>query len=96
MNQFEYQFCQLLCHYDDEFKKLSFFEQYRRTPGMYKDFLMSEYKVFGENEYDNICNYIDANAHNRDSIVYDIVESIKHIDGINAEVWKCVTDKMGF
>ena len=43
-----------------------------------------------------MCDYLSANAHKDAQLVDDIVESLKQFDGINAEIWKYVSEKMGY
>ena len=96
MNYAEYKFSQLLCVYDDEFKNAPHDEQYYSAMRLYQDFMSSRYNRVSKAEYDCMCDYLSANAHKDAQLVDYIVESLKQFDGINAEIWKYVSEKMGY
>jgi hypothetical protein len=43
-----------------------------------------------------MCDYLSANEHKKVKLGDEIVESLKQFDGINAEVWKYVSEKLGY
>ena len=96
MNYAEYKFSQLLSVYDEEFKNAPHDEQYYSAMRLYQDFMSSSYNRVSKAEYDCMCDYLSANAHKDAQLVDDIVESLKQFDGINAEIWKYVSEKMGY
>lgn len=96
MNYPEFLFSQLLSVYDDEFKNSPHDEQYCNAMRLYQDFTNSTYSLAYKSEYDCMCDYLSANAHKDAQLVDEIVESLKQFDGINAEVWKYVSEKLGY
>ena len=100
MNQHEYQFSQLLCHYDDEFKVKPYDEQWELVPQMYLDFTNSKFNDDSKGEYDCIVNYLNADMHKVSSVANEIVESIFNMidtfDKIDADVWALISKRVGF
>jgi hypothetical protein len=43
-----------------------------------------------------MCNYLSANQHKKVQIGDEIVTSLNNFDGFNAEVWKYVSEKLGY
>jgi hypothetical protein len=96
MNYPQYLFSQLLCVYDDEFKAMPHDNQFFTSLRLYKDFTNSTYSLAYKSEYDCMCDYLSANEHKKVKLGDEIVESLKQFDGINAEVWKYVSEKLGY
>jgi hypothetical protein len=92
----EYLFAQLLSIYDEEFKEMPYDDQYELVPQLYEDFFNSKFNDTLKGEYDCIVNYLSANQHKKVKLGDEIVESLKQFDGINAEVWNYVSDKLGY
>jgi hypothetical protein len=96
MNYAEYLFSQLLSVYDDGFKNAPYDEQFYDAMRLYQDFMSSKFNQTNKSEYDSMCNYLSAGKHRNVKLVEEIVESLKQFDGINAEVWKSVSEKLGY
>jgi len=96
MNYAEYKFAQLLCVYDDEFKNAPYDDQFFTAMRLYNEFKASEYNHTSKAEYDCMCDYLSANQHKKVKLGDEIVESLKQFDGINAEVWNYVSEKLGY
>jgi hypothetical protein len=96
MNYAEYKFAQLLAVYDDEFKNAPYDDQFFTAMRLYNEFRVSDYNHTSKAEYDCMCEYLNANQHKKIQIGDEILESLKQFDGINAEVWKYVSDKLGY
>lgn len=95
----EYLFSQLLCVYDDEFKAMSYGEQYELVPQLYLDFTNSGFYDVSKSEYDCIVNYLDAGKYKVSRVAHEIVEEIfnmKAFDDIDADVWALVSKRVGF
>ena len=96
MNYPQYLFSQLLSVYDDEFKNAPHDEQFFTAIRLYNEFRVSDYNHTSKAEYDCMCEYLNANQHKKVKLGDEIVESLKQFDGINAEVWKYVSEKLGY
>jgi hypothetical protein len=96
MNYAEYKFAQLLCVYDDEFKSMQYNDQFTTAIRLYNEFRNSDYNHTSKAEYDCICDYLSADQHKKIKIGNEIVEALKSFDSINAEVWKYVSEKLGY
>jgi len=96
MNYPQYLFSQLLCVYDDEFKAMPHDNQFFTSLRLYKDFTNSTYSLAYKSEYDCMCDYLSANEHKKVKLGDEIVESLKQFDGINADVWNYVSEKLGY
>ena len=98
MNLYQYIFSELLCVYDDEFKNLPYAERYQKVFHLYEQFHSSTYNNDGT--YSNVtarmCNYLDANEHRKVQVGDEIIESLKQFDDIDYDVWKYVSQKMGY
>jgi hypothetical protein len=96
MNYQEFLFSQLLAVYDDEFKNSPHDEQFYNGMRLYQDFKTSDYNHTSKGLYDCICDYLSANQHKKVQIGEDIIELLKQFDGINADIWKYVSEKLGY
>jgi hypothetical protein len=43
-----------------------------------------------------MCDYLSANGHKSARLVEEIVDTLKQYDGFNGEVWKYVSEKLGY
>ena len=96
MNYPEFLFAQLLAIYDEEFKEMPYDDQYESVPHLYEDFFNSKFNDPLKGEYDCIVNYLSADQHTKVKIGDEIVKSLKQFDGINADIWKYVSEKLGY
>jgi hypothetical protein len=97
MEYSEYLFANLLSVYDDDFKKKSYDYQYNLVPQLHLDFLNSEFNDPSKQEYDCMCNYLDADMHKTSYVAHEIVEQIfdmKVCDSINPEIWALVSKRI--
>jgi hypothetical protein len=92
----EYLFAQLLAVYDEEFKEMPYDDQYESVPQLYEDFFNSKFNDPLKGEYDCIVNYLNADQHKKVQLGDEIIESLKQFDGITAEVWKYVSEKLRY